>query len=198
MANWASTTYAIEGSEETLEKINQAILHPAVNENSSEGWEGDVLNALGIEWKQPSPDGGGYYMRGFIQDEPYWDDDSYNVLRFYAEEAWGATDFHKVLEENIPGIRVYYEVEEEGMEIYATNDKEGKYFSERYYVDACIDGDWDSDYFAEQNAVYIWLSKKTNGEVTDAKSVETWNDKHEELKDDDENFISIHEIEIVE
>ena len=198
MANWASTSYAVEGPKDTLEKIYQAILHPAVNENSSEGWEGNVLRALGIEWEQVSPDGKGYYMRGFIQDEPYWDDDSPNVLRFCAEEAWGATDFHEVLEENIPGIKVYYEVEEEGMEVYATNDKEGKYFPERYYVDICINGDWDSDYFTEQDAVYTWLSKKTDGEVTDAKSVEVWNDKHEELKDDDENFISIHEIEVVE
>lgn len=198
MANWASTTYAVEGSKEILEKIYQAILHPAVNENSSEGWEGNVLKALGIEWEQFGPNGNGYYMRGFIQDEPYWDSNDHTILRFYAEEAWGVTDFHKVLEKSFPEIKVYYEVEEEGMEVYATNDKEGKYFPERYWVNICINNDWDSDYFTEESLIYTWLSKKTNGEVTDARSVETWNDKHEELGDDDENFISIHEIEIVE
>ena len=195
MANWASTAYAIEGPKEALEKIEKAILEHPVEEGSSEDWEGNVLKALNIDWEPNTPDGKGYYMRGFIQDEPWFDGDT---LRFYAEEAWGATDFHEVLEKNIPDIKVFYVVEEEGGDVYATNDKEGKYFPERYWVNICINNDWDSDYFTEESSIYTWLSKKTNGEVTDANSVETWNDKHEELEDDDENFVSIHEIEIVE
>ena len=51
MANWAMTAYVIEGDKQVLEKIHHAIKHPKVIKDSSEGWEGNVLAALGIEWE---------------------------------------------------------------------------------------------------------------------------------------------------
>ena len=68
MANWACTDYIIEGPDEILLKITEAIKHPVVTPGSDETWEGNVLNTLGIKWKGRQPDGSGYYMRGFIQD----------------------------------------------------------------------------------------------------------------------------------
>ena len=194
MANWASTAYAIEG-QETLEKIEKAILEHPVEEGSSEDWEGNVLKALNIDWEPNTPDGKGYYMRGFIQDEPWFDG---STLRFYAEEAWGATDFHEVLEKNIPDIKVFYVVEEEGGDVYATNDKEGKYFPDRYWVDTCIDGDYQSEYFQFESSVYKWLHDITDGKVKSAEDVEKFNSDHEDECDDDENFIDIHVFAVVD
>ena len=141
MANWASTDYVIEGPKETLKKIYDAIQHPDTSEGDN-GWEGGVLKALGITWKERQSDGSGYYMRGFIQDPESveFNPETDKVLTFYAEEAWGATDFNEVLEKEFPDIKVYYNVIEEGEEIYATNDKEGKYFTDRFIVDTCING----------------------------------------------------------
>jgi hypothetical protein len=195
MANWASTAYAIEGPHETLEKIEKAILEHPVEEGSSEDWEGNILKALGIEWEAHTPDGKGYYMRGFIQDVPWWDGDT---LRFYAEEAWGATDFNEVLEKNIPDIKVFYTVEEPGCEVYATNDKEGKYFPDRYWVDTCIDNNYQSEYFQFESSVYKWLHDITDGKVSSAEDAEKFNSDHEDAGDDDENFINIHVFKVIE
>ena len=189
MANWAFTSYAIEGPKEVLLKIEEAILHPTLPENASEGWEGGVLKALGLTWEERSPDGKGKYMRGFINGEPSWKDDT---LVFDAEEAWGLTDFHEVLEENFPDIKVYWIVEEEGCEVYATNDKKGKYFKDRVYVDTYIEGIDQSEYFTSEEDAYAWLSKITNGKVNTEEDVEEFNENC-----DEDSFINFHVFEVV-
>ena len=199
MANWASTSYAIEGPKETLQRIYNAIQHHPVEEDSSDAWEGNVLAALGIEWERRELNSetlkpSGYYMRGFISDDPWWDDNE--SLRFDAEEAWGVTDFYVVLEKNLPDIKVFYVVEEPGEGIYATNDKEGKYFPDRYYVDTCINDNYQSEYFIEEKRVYEWLSYLTYGKVRTPEDVDSFNDKADEEISDD--FIYVHEFKIVE
>lgn len=197
MANWASTSYAVEGPKEVLEKIENAILHHPITVGADEHWEGDILNALGCKWVSRNDDrDNGKYMRGFIIDD-WWMDDDHTVLRFNAEEAWGVTDFNEVLEENLP-VKVYYIVEESGEEIYATNDKDGKYFSNRFYVDTCIDNNYQSEYFQFESSVYKWLSDITDGKVKSKEDVKAFNDLHEELVDDDNNFIYIHEFKVIE
>lgn len=205
MANWAYTSYAIEGPKETLQKIEQAINialgkeeykgSEPLNKDATEGWEGNMLIALGIEWEDRKPDGNGVYLRGFIDDEAWWYEDG--SLRFNAEEAWGATNLNEVLEKNIPGIKVYYSVEEEGCEVFATNDKEGKYFPERYWVDTALDDIYQSEYFKTEEQVYEWLSKITKGMVKCEEDVKKFNADHEEACDDDENFINIHKFDLV-
>lgn len=197
MANWAYTSYVIEGPKEVLQKIEQAILHHPVSEGADEHWEGDVLNALGCKWVSRDDDREkGKYMRGFINEKPWWADEDYAVLRFDAEEAWGATDFNEVLKENFPEIKVFYSVEEQGEGVFFTNDKEGKYFPDRFYVDTCIDGNYQSEYFVYESSMYKWLHDITEGRVNNAKDAEQFNSEHEDLADDDENFISIYEFTV--
>lgn len=190
MPNWCTTDYVIEGPHETLKKINDAILHHEVEENSSSDWEGNVLKALGITWER-IPDEKGYYMKGFIQDSSFLDEDT---LKFYAEEAWGITDFNLVLEKNFPDIKVYFNGEEPNMEVYLTNDKEGKYFPNRYFVDTCINRVYNSEYFKTKEKAYKWLSEISNNKVTNEEQVEAFNT--EPLDEDD--FIYIHEFAIVD
>ena len=199
MANWASTDYVIEGPKETLKKIYDAIQHPDTSEGD-DGWEGGVLKALGITWKERQPDGSGYYMRGFIQDpeciefNPETDD----VLSFYAEEALGVTDFNEVLENAFPDIKVYYCVIEEGCEIYATNDKEGKYFTYRWHLEACFDGDYEYEDFTDEKSMCKWLSDKTKGRVKNRQDAEDFNSDYEDSDGADENYIWIHEYSVVD
>lgn len=88
MANWASTSYRIEGKQEDLKTLNELInefmdgKRPVMEDNASKDWEGNVALELGENTK-------GYYLRGFIQTCELEDD----VLSIEAEEAWGATDF---------------------------------------------------------------------------------------------------------
>lgn len=191
MPNWSSTSYAIEGPKETLQKIEQAINHPDVKEGSDESWEGNVLRALNITYIDRHDDRDkGKYMRGFIIDNPWWDKDA---LHFSAEEAWGVTDFDEVLMEAFPDVKVFWVTEEPNMEIYETNDKEGKYFKDRFYVDVCIDGNYEADYFQFASSVYKWLSDLTNGRVNSNETLEAFNDKYE---GDDDNFIYVHEFRV--
>jgi hypothetical protein len=193
MANWADTSYVIEGRKKTLQKIYNAIKSPALPENASEGWEGGVLSCLNIQWKNVTPDGEGHYLRGFIKDYELTD----NVLTISAEEAWGLTDFAKLLKANIPNIKVYWCTEEPGMEIYSTNDSEGKYFPDRYYVNACIDGIYDHEYFRTQEEAFHWLSINTNGRVQSEEDIDEFNADYENSEGADENFIELHAIDIV-
>lgn len=91
MANWASTSYAIEGSKSDLERVFNVIdgfvkgNTKPVEENASKEWEGNIVKMLGATDEQMKNN----YLRGFIQTYEMIDD----VLRIEAEEAWGATDF---------------------------------------------------------------------------------------------------------
>ena len=193
MANWAITDYVIEGPKDTLKKIEEAIKHPKVEEGSSENWEGNVLHTLGFEWESRKPDGTGKYMRGFIGEgvEPYYDNN--NVLIFSAQEAYGVTDFNEVLEENLPDIKIFYRTEEPDNLIYATNDVEGKYFPDRFYVDTCINGNYAGDYFKDEESMWIWLAKVSNGQVKNQKDVEHFNE-NAEVND----YIEVNSFEVID
>ena len=193
MANMASVAYAIEGDKQVLEKIHHAIKHPKVIKDSTEGWEGNVLAALGIEWENRNPDGSGYYMRGFIQEDTVRMENG--TLRFSAEEAWGATDLNEVLEENFP-VKVFYCVEEQGEELFATNDKDGKYFFDKFYADICIDGEYDSEYFIDEASLLKWLSDKTDGRVKTQEDIDEFNADYEDEALEDENYIHVYEYEV--
>lgn len=205
MANWASTSYVIEGPKETLQLIYHAIKEHPVQEGSSDNWEGNILHALGIEWEKREihEEGNeihfsGLYMRGFIDIEMAMYDENLSILRFGAEEAWGITDFRIALKSKFPDIKVYFIVEEPAGEIYATNDKEGKYFTERYFVDTAIDNIYNFEYFSNEEDMWKWLDEWTNGRVKSKEDVGKFNDHYEDSGTDDENFIHIYEFAIVE
>lgn len=194
MPNWCTTDYVIEGPHEILEKIHEAILYPEVEEEASVEWEGNVLNTLGISWDRLDPNNEDKpydYMRGFIGGITKF---NRNTLKFYAEEAWGVTDFNLVLEKNFPDIKVYFNGEEPDMEVYLTNDKEDKYFPDRYFVDTCINEVYNSEYFKTKDKAYKWLSKISNNKVTNEEQVEAFN--KDPLNEDD--FIYVHEFAIVD
>lgn len=194
MANWAYTSYVISGPKEVLEKIEKAIISHPVSEGADEHWEGDILNALEAKWVSRDQDREkGLYMRGFINEKPWWSGDD---LRFWAEEAWDITDFDIVLRNNFPEIKVYWAVEEEGMGIYKTNDREGKFFEDRFYVDTCINNDYQSEYFKTAEEAYHWLSEITDGKIKTKKDVEDFNDSISERNPDE--FIYVHEYLIID
>jgi len=193
MANWAYTDYVIEGPEETLNRLLETISHPSViQEGSDERWEGNVLLSLGLSWNQITPDNRGDYLRGFIEDSGYIDEKG--NLRFCAQEAWGLTDFYRVLERNIHDIKVYWYVEEENMAIYGTNDKEGKYFPARFYVDTCINNNYQSEFFNTEESAFQWLSDLTQGKIKSVAGIEAFNEQAE----DSDDFIAFHTIKVLD
>lgn len=191
MANWASTSYAIEGNKSDLERMFNVIndfvksnVKP-VEANASKEWEGNIVKALGASKEQMKNN----YLRGFIQTYEIID----GVLYIEAEEAWGATDFRHLLAKLMPELTIYYIVEECGCEVYATNDCDGKYFTESYYVDICIDGDYFNDYFNTEEQVLSYVAQLLKKESVTMKDIDEWNEE----QDDNENYIYVHEFKYV-
>lgn len=192
MANWAATSYRIEGGKSDLEKVYGAIdgfmkkrQRPATQE-AAYNWEGNVLQALGATDGQMAEN----YLRGFIQTYGM----EGGILRIEAEEAWGATDFRHVLGKLVPGLAIYFAVKEGGCEVYATNDAEGRYFPGRFFVDACVGGDYQSEYFWTEGEALDYAARLTGRERTDRDELERWNEDHGE----EDDFIYVHEVKVVD
>ena len=189
MANMASVAYAIEGPRESLDEILGAIILGIDDEHHWAEWS--ACRKLGFSEEELD----NKRLGGEISEEPEIRD---GVLRFWAEERWGLQDFEELLRQKFPDIKVYWVVEESGCEVYCTNDKEGKYFPERYWVDTAQDDIYQSEYFRTEEAMYKWLSEITNGRVKSAEDVEAFNSDYEDACEEDENFINIHEYAIVD
>lgn len=190
MANWASTSYRIEGNESDLQEmfnLCKAFVNderPVMEENASKEWEGNIVLALGI-------DKGSSCLLGFIQDFSLDD----GVLSIEAEEAWGATDFRHLIEAHYDNMKVYFILEEEGGEVYATNDKDGRFFDYRFLVDSSVDGADEWEYFSTKEQALSYIAKKMDvAEITE-EEIDAWNEEHEE---DDDNYINFHEYSLVD
>ena len=186
MANWASTSYAIEGPKEVLEEIKKAIVK-AVKTKDNRYEEYKACEYLGFD--EGAMDKA--CLGGIIEEEPTYNGDT---LRINAEERWGLQDFAELLEKKFPDIKVYWIVEEPGCEVYCTNDREGKYFPERYWVDTAQDNIYQSEYFKTEEDMYKWLNEKYG--VKSEEEVKAWNVDYEDSGTDDENFIYIHKFKV--
>lgn len=184
MANWAMTTYIIEGPQEDLQKIYDAIKNPSVQEGSSDEWEGNILNTLGIKWDDKD-----YYMRGFIYDEPELDD----ILTINAEEAYGLTDFRIPLKKHFPNIKIYWNTEEPDDDVYATNDVDGKYFQERFYVNVWTKDADGIEYFCSKDNALKYVSNMTKGTVNSIEDIEKFNKKY----NDSDQYIIFRKYDVI-
>ena len=184
----ASVAYAIEGSEESLVEILGAVCL-AIHSDKKHWEEYQTCINLGFPESQLK----NFRLGGEISDEPEIVD---GVLKFWAEERWGLQDFEELLRQKFPDIKVYWTVEECGYEVYCTNDKEGKYFPDRYWVDTAQDDIYKSEYFNDEESMWKWLDEKYG--VKSKEEVEAWNQDYEATGDECENFIYIHEFDVVE
>ncbi len=189
MANWASTSYRIEGNQKDLQELYNLCKdfsekkRPAMEEGASENWEGNIILALGEEI-------GDSYIRGFIQNLELSD----GLLSIEAEEAWGATDFNKLLEKHYDGMKVYFIVEEEMCEVYATNDAEGKYFNCRSVLTSYVDGEYHREEFKNKNEALKYAAKLLGRDSVTILEVGKWNMEHE----DNNEYININGFDLVD
>ena len=93
----------------------------------------------------------------------------------------------------MPELTIYYIVEECGCEVYATNDYDGKYFTDSYYVDVCIDGDYFSEYFNMEEKVLTYVAQLLKREAIMMEDIDEWNEKQY----DSEDHIYAHEFKYV-
>ena len=191
MANWASTSYRIEGSKSDLERVFGVIDDfikgrvASTREDATADWEGNIVKALGAMDEEIDNN----YLRGFIQDYELDGD----TIRIEAEEAWGATDFRHVLGKLMPDLTIYYIVEEAGCDVFATNDTDGKYYPERYLVDAYVKDVDYYEYFETDKQMKSFVSSLLEKKDFTEEDIEAWNEEHE----DDDSYINVHEFKYV-
>ena len=90
-------------------------------------------------------------------------------------------------------MKVYFIVEEEGGEVYATNDKEGRFFDYRFLVDSCVDGADEWEYFDTKEQALSYVARRTGVATVTLEEIDKWNDDHYEGDD----YIYFHEYELV-
>lgn len=132
MPNWAYSCYKVVGNKKDVKKLNSILKKldkrktARVKNGFGKLWLGCLITALGGDW-QKIP------CRGQIT---YFELDD-DVLTIDTETAWGeAFETRKFIESCFPGMKIYYDEQEEGMGIYNTNDKEKRFFTYRYFLDS--------------------------------------------------------------
>lgn len=167
MPNWCLTTYKCVGSKEEIKKLSDIIKSneeresPRVESDFGNLWLGCIIDNLGEDWTKNS-------CRGYILNYEVSQDGE--MLTIEQETAWyEQTGFRNVIEKHFPTIKVYYLNLELGMCVFDTNDLEGTYFPENYYID---DDTCETRLFKDLESAAEWLSEiyEENISAEDTKS----------------------------
>ena len=191
MPNWASTSYVFKGADEKqakdlYEKIDSLakMEEPLVPNGFGKLWMGCLVNLLGGDWNK-------VYCRGEIIDYNLTDDH----VSISCETAWGEMPESRLfLEQQYPGSKIYYQVEECGNCVYATNDTDGEFFKDRYSLDS-YDG---LEYFETIEAAAKYIGETIGKELSpDFAEIENAiEDYMEEHDNSDESWMSFHRFEV--
>lgn len=172
MPNWCSSSYVLVGSADEVKKLYGIMKKlerrkKAFVENGfGITWLGCLVDALGEDWKKVS-------CRG------EWNAvcKRRNTLRFTTETAWGpCNQVFDLICRKYPSIRYYFQSEEPGMVENLTNDKEGKYFKDKYCVDVYTpEKEFKHKHFLDEQSLYKWLGDILGTIVTSADDIEKQN-----------------------
>lgn len=191
MPNWCNSAYAIEGDAKEVKKLYELMKglqerkKPSVKNGFGTTWLGCLVDALGGDWNE-------VWCRG-EWNTPQFDG---KVLRFSTMTAWSPyNETFDLVCEKFPSLRYFYQSEEPGMVEYWTNDREGKYFPDRYIADVCTDdGDYLTEYFTDMSALFDWLGKIAERPVRSQQEVDAF--VEEWKKENVDAFVNIHEYQI--
>lgn len=189
MPNWCTTSYAVDGPEEQLQRLYDLLTElqemPApglVRNDFGSSWLGNLVTALG---ESPQKIG---RCRGYYYD-PVFDG---NTLRFFTETAWcEADDTRHLIEKKFPGVKLYYVSEEFGCCYWVSNDINHTHFNQEYYICSC---DWSEDPYLSTLDELVEAVE----EITGASNLKTFEDCEQALEgydDSDGCAISIMALE---
>lgn len=192
MANTCFTTYkCVSENPKDLKKLYRTLQYmdnrktPVVTNGwfNPKRWLGCLVKALGGDPKK-------IYCRGEICDYELEDD----VLTINMETAWSEmTETRHFIESVFPGMKIYYVEEECGCEIYSTNDADGLFFSDRYYLDS--DGAVDEHYFETIGELTEVISEIVGHAVGENfKECEKALEDH--MEENPDEWYSLHEFQV--
>ena len=188
MPNWNFSSYVIEGKRKEVQSLYSKMNRlekrkkSLVENGFGKTWLGNLVTILEADWNE-------VYCRGSWSDLQF----DGEILRFNTETAWGPMDeVFKLVKKKYPSLHIYYSSEEDGNCIYITNDVYGRYFHDRYKIEARC----EIEYFATLDALCDYVSEivgkdlKTMEEVNAV--IETWNN----ATDDYDEMIYLNEFTV--
>lgn len=189
MPNWCNTSYVFEGKKEEIADLHKKLQSlrglpkPLVENDFGKLWLGCVVTLFGGDWNEIN-------CRGDIDnlDEP---EDT--TLSLTTSTAWG--DMPEVWDfvlKQYPSIRYYFCAEESGNCYYSTNDKEGKFFSDRFIVEQ---NDVGTEYHTTESELLADIASRTSTPISSRAEMEAaitqYNLTHEEQE------INVYEYAVV-
>ena len=183
MANWAYTDYCIVGDINEVQDLNNKLMEldkmeePLEPNSFGNLWLGCLVAKLGGNWKD-------IYCRGQIIDFSLDD----GVLSVTTETAWSQmTEVRDYIQKKYPSLEIFYYEEESGWGIYQTNDREKRFFPQRYILDD-FEGDGPK-YYNDTDSLL-----KAASEIF-GKELKTMADLNEIVENSD--GYSLHDIQVV-
>lgn len=191
MPNWCYTTYKCIGDPKDIRQLHNTLKYISKRKTTivpngfGKWWLGNLVTKLGGDWEQ-------YPCRGDIVDYSLMDK---TTLMIWQNTAWGEQEgVRRIIEEKLPSIKVYYQVEEPGCELYATNSF--THFPERYMLDSYE----EPLYFDDIRDAARCVSEIVGHDVDESSEaiISALDDYLAEHEEDDDTWYSFHEFEEVE
>ena len=191
MPNWCDTIYKCVGDPKEVRllykiiKANDKRKNPRVKNGFGKLWLGCIIDSLGEDWEK-------HRCRGSIYN--YQLDG--NVLTLWQNTAWCEQEgFRECIEKKYPSIKVYYREEEPGCDVFCTNDVNGDYFPDRYFLDSYDDPLYYETIEEAAESVSGIVGHKVQATV---EAIEEALEDYQEEHEDEDIFYSFHEFQICE
>ena len=190
MPNWCYTQYVVDGERKQIKQLHDIMkelesMDQPLHENGfGTTWLGNLVIKLGGDWEK-------------IRCRGDWSnlEISESGLYFTTDSAWcEMSEVRHFIEEKFPGLKIYYQTEEPGMEIYQTNDATGQYFPEEFYLDV---EDFGPSYIDDLNQLCKQVEDITGSKhlaTFDSclKALETYSRRHHNF------YYSLNRFEVVD
>ena len=96
-------------------------------------------------------------------DDEVFEKEHVFYFKFQTESAWNPNVevFRKIICDKFKDeLDMEYCSEEPGLEIFINTDEEGFFFTDRYYLDSCINDEYETEYFESKKEVIDWVKSR--------------------------------------
>ena len=192
MANCSFAAFVIEGDKKQMDELHSIMKslkemdEPRIKNGYGKTWLGCLLDAIGVDWSK-------VYCRGTYTDLEYNGKITFNV-----ESDWEpCTEVFDAILKKFPSLSYYYDADIEG-EGFETNDKEGKYFTDRVVIDGCTPE--VNDYFTESfKNIEEAMEYMNETYHTELKEIADFEALDEEWRNrDEESYLNVYKYRITD
>ena len=211
MANYCVTKLVFEGDKVELDDF-EAILRrleamkeedfPVNNVSWGSKWLGFIVNEFGEDYRD-------FNCKGCWYDLERRGD---TVLALTTESAWSkCDDVLSLVTDKWPSLNYFYYAEEPNSDYFETNDAEGKYFPQRFFMIGTVPVKDENDqmsfvdfdeYLNTEQDVLDFVGHKLHHPIESIDDITKWNDdlealneEHEDDEDWEECYIYVNKID---